>query len=521
MKLILDATPPAGVVPPPAAALGVLIARLRGLGPPPLAWGGPVAGLESVAGWPDLLALLGNEPCAVVGIDQIFLDRTVARAGLKQAVAASGYDVFTQWEHCRAPVGTGLRVFAPGALRRTGAGDFASALAAMKRRPREFVFRYDGGNYASHADSLLDSRWRPALAQRMADRTDLDFSLSGFLGLARGHEAALRFVADAEASVIDERGLAVPYGFESAATAEFPTYLMFDLTNKCNATCIHCPHSVGFPGSDQPAYLSLDLFKRAVDQCVGRPMVFIRITADGEPLLHADFWDMLEYARDRGVGPLGVTTNGSALNERNARRLLESGAFMVDISLDAAGDDTYAKVRAGLSLERTRANVLKLIELRDALRSPLKVMVSFVKQKDNLHEVDAFRAFWSGRADEVLIREMISNVGINDVAGSSENIGDRRWPCPHVFRRTVVNYDGQLKYCPIDWVGGSVMRPLAQTTLAETWLDETYRTLRLAHLNNDFPSGSFCGGCRDWQGAPWSLGYEKVISRLGGKSQEP
>ena len=339
------------------------------------------------------------------------------------------------------------------------------------------------------------------------------WSLAGFLALARGREAELRFAGD-DAAVMDERGLAAPYGFEARATAGFPTYLMFDLTNKCNAACIHCPQSVGFPGSDQAAYIDPAVFRDAIDQCVGRPMQFIRITADGEPLLHPQFWQMVEYARDKGVGPVGLTTNGSALTESRAQRLIDSKVFMVDVSLDAFSDETYAKVRAGLDLKRTQGNILKLLELRAKAGSPIKVMVSFVKQKDNLHEVDAFRDYWSSRVDEVLIREMISNVGINDVTGSVAGEVVRRWPCPHVFRRTVLDYNGKVKFCPIDWVGGSVMGPFGATSLAETWVDQPYRVLRLAHLNDSFPKASICAGCRDWQGSPWTLGYEKVVSRL-------
>lgn len=513
MKLVVDASAlaeSAGLAE--AVAASGLPARLALLGLPIVVWGGASAGLPApVADWQSLLAALAGEPAVLVSLDQILLDVEVARQGLAAAAASPGWDCFTQWEQCRLPIGLGIRIVSAGALSRVAATSPAAAIAEMVDRPQEFVFRYDDHAYCGHGPALLDARWRPALT---ALPVEAAIGLGAFLQLAEGSEESLRFAIQTEARTVDERGMAAPYGFESSATADFPTYLMFDLTNKCNATCVHCPQSVGFPGSDIPTYLDVDIFKRAIDESVGRPMTFVRITADGEPLLHPRFWELLEYARDKGVGPVGLTTNGSGLNERNARRLLEAGVFMVDISLDAFSPEAYAIVRAGLSYERTMENVLRLLDLRAEMKSPLKVMVSFVKQKENAGEVDAFRDYWQPKLDQVLIREMISNVGINDVTDSVTEAQTRRWPCPHVFRREVVNYDGKSKYCPIDWVSGSVLEPLAGTTLRDIWLGEDYRRLRLAHLNNDFADSPFCGGCRDWRGSPWDLGYEKVVARL-------
>jgi len=115
----------------------------------------------------------------------------------------------------------------------------------------------------------------------------------------------------------------------------------------------------------------------------------------------------------------------------------------------------------------------------------------------------------------VLVREMISNVGINEVRDLPESIEKKRWPWPHFFRRVVVTYDGRIKACPIDWQNGSVYTSLSQTSVGDAWHSEFYRRNRLEHLNNDFSPCSICKGCRDWQGTPWHLGYEKVARRLG------
>jgi len=113
------------------------------------------------------------------------------------------------------------------------------------------------------------------------------------------------------------------------------------------------------------------------------------------------------------------------------------------------------------------------------------------------------------------VRRMISNVGKNviELSDAAQKEPTERYPCPHVFRRVVVNYDGRLKACPIDWetklVSGSATVPIK-----EIWQNAFYRDLRHQHLENNFKDDCICKSCIDWQGTPWTVGYEKIIKRM-------
>lgn len=397
---------------------------------------------EALDAFPDAGAVLH------VQAEQIFLDVEIALDGLAEFERFRP-DMFTQWEHCLLPVGVGVRIYSPQALRRGDVGSMSAFLAAMVADPTAFSVRYDQRAYVSHEDHLLDTRFSDRTAAAVARAPA--WSLAGYLEVA--DPGTHGYVGAPGAAMTDRRGMAAPYGFESRECADFPTYVMFDLTNRCNAACVHCPQSVGFVGQDNPTFLAFDAFRRAIDECVDRPIHFVRITADGEPLLHPRIWDMLDYAAAKGVGPVGLTTNGAALNDANARRLLTSGTFMVDVSIDAASEDTFRKIRVGLSFRQVRDNVLRLLELRRQSGSDLKVMTSFVRQPGNAHEVEDFQAQWVPLVDKVLIRELNSNVGLNGVAGGADGPEPGRWPCPHLWRRVVIGYGGELKACPIDWQG--------------------------------------------------------------------
>jgi pyruvate-formate lyase-activating enzyme len=516
----------------PDAAQGALwqrssfVARVESLGDRVLCW---APGKPADLPWPSLrtpealseaLADRGAGALIVVEPGQLFLDVPLALAGL-EAFDPAHHDSFTQWEHCRLPVGVGVRALAARTWFELGADSPSAAFDALRAAPAGRSFSYEVRRRVSYADSRLDSRDGDALRGLLEDHEPLSWDLAGFLELSRKAAAnGLDYQPEQQADRVDERRMPAPYGFESDACASFPTYVMFDITNVCNARCVHCPQSLRDGDGALPDFLrdrehqSLAVFQRVIDECSEQQVNFVRITADGEPLVHPHLFEMLEYARDRGVGPVGLTTNGSLLTEARALRLLDSGVGVVDFSLDAATAETFDRVRVGLDFEKTWTNVLRFIELARARDAPVKIMVSFVKQSANADEIGAFRAYWAPLVDEVVVREMISNVGLNDPSESLWPGWDARWPCAHFFRRVVINHRGQLKACPIDWEQRTVNQAVTEASLFEQWHGDFYWHHRMQHLNDAIETESACKTCPDWAGTPWDMGYEKIIERL-------
>lgn len=505
----------------------------------PALWPRPAQPWPTVPDRPALLELLrgrGFDRLLILEPEQLFLDLELARSALA-AFDPTRLDSFTQWEHCRLPVGVGVRLLSARTFDELGAAGPHEAFEALRAAPAGRAFGYEVRRRVSFEESLLDARFAPALEALLAEAEPAEWSLEGFLALARAASDELRGAlrhrasstgsetASGMAPRIDERGLPAPYGFESAACASFPTYVMFDVTNLCNARCIHCPQSLRGVDGSLPAFLaerehqSLETFRRVIDECAEHDVRFVRITADGEPLVHPELFTMLEYARDRGVGPVGLTTNGSLLTEERAERLLASGVSLVDFSLDAASEETFRRVRVGLDWKRTVRNVERFLALRDRHGARVRVVTSFVKQESNHHEVEAFRARWAPLVDEVVVREMISNVGLNTPSESLWPGWDARWPCAHFFRRVVINHQGLLKACPIDWEQRTVNRPVREVSIREQWHGDFYWSHRMQHLNDAIDDASACKRCPDWAGTPWDLGYEKIVERLVGGAE--
>jgi MoaA/NifB/PqqE/SkfB family radical SAM enzyme len=304
---------------------------------------------------------------------------------------------------------------------------------------------------------------------------------------------------------------AAKFSFHGRLTEVFPSQVVVDITEVCNLACIHCPHPEFKKSKHYSArFLDPALNRKMVDEtrAVGRGKTqYIRYTSEGEPLIHPKGYKMIEYAaRNSGVF-VTLTTNGTIMNEKRTKRLLESGVHMIDISIDALTPETYAKVRVNGDLNVTRANVLNLLNWTRSSKSQTKVVVSFVEQQINRHEAAGFESFWKEQgAHYVVIRRLHSAAGAAiSIANllKKETIRAQRYPCLYPWERITLNPRGELAFCPQDWVHGSSVADFRATTIAATWQGEFYRRLREAHLRNEFGDHKFCGGCPDWSTTRW------------------
>lgn len=316
------------------------------------------------------------------------------------------------------------------------------------------------------------------------------------------------------------------YGFTGRLTEVFPSQVLVDVAETCNLECIHCPH-VEFKHSSHYAGRKLDpsLNAKLVDEVrtFGRGMTeYIRYASNGEPLIHPKIFEMMSYAVRHSGTKVTLTTNGTLLDFHRIGRLLDAGVHVVDISIDAFSNETYAGVRVKGDLDVTRTNVQNLLREVRRTNSPMKVVVSYVEMPHNMHETASFERFWKDEgADFVVIRRQHSCSGgkaeLADVRRKDNEAIERR-PCLYPWERIVLNARGDLAFCPSDWVHGSVLADYRTTTIYETWNGPRYRALRKAHLTNDYSGFGFCGQCPDWIATRWpheGRSYANMIEDFG------
>ena len=148
----------------------------------------------------------------------------------------------------------------------------------------------------------------------------------------------------------------------ATAAEQDPICVYLETTNRCNLLCTTCPRT--YEELEPPADLSWDLFRRIVDQLPRIERAVLH--GVGEPMLVKKLPDMVRYLKDRGTYVL-FNTNGTVLNEKNGRALIDAGLDELRVSLDAANAKSYQAVRGKNYFNRILKNVRAFRALQERL----------------------------------------------------------------------------------------------------------------------------------------------------------
>jgi MoaA/NifB/PqqE/SkfB family radical SAM enzyme len=159
---------------------------------------------------------------------------------------------------------------------------------------------------------------------------------------------------------IDPKRYFESVGADSDVPAHDPVCLYLETTNRCNLLCTTCPRT--YEELEPPADMSWDLFTSIVDQIPQLSRAVLH--GVGEPMLVKHLPRMVRYLKDRGTYVL-FNTNGTVLNERNGRALIEAGLDELRVSFDAANPESYRAIRGKNYFNRILKNVRAFRELQE------------------------------------------------------------------------------------------------------------------------------------------------------------
>ncbi len=126
-----------------------------------------------------------------------------------------------------------------------------------------------------------------------------------------------------------------------------PGRMFIECTAACNISCFEacCAPETGITRTRQAGMLDFDLFCRVIDE-VGPSLGRIDFFNYGEAFLHKRAVEMCEVIKTRYPHIyIYTSTNGTALSEEQARRLVHSGIDEVTFSIDGARPESYGRYR--------------------------------------------------------------------------------------------------------------------------------------------------------------------------------
>ena len=231
---------------------------------------------------------------------------------------------------------------------------------------------------------------------------------------------------------------------------DFPLQLDFELNYSCNFSCPMCTWNAETTsrfGKDK--WFPFEVWTELIDEAISKGLKSIRLNQINEPLIRQDIVKFVEYARSKGILDIYFSTNGSLLTEKISRGLIEAGLLRLQVSLDAATEETYNKIRIGGDYHKILANIDRFLEIRDELGSQLPTLrVNFVKTPENVHELDDFVEMWENKADFVGVQDLLGIVEAFDKSKKEtydSNLED--FKCAQPFQHMTVRSNGHILPC--------------------------------------------------------------------------
>lgn len=164
------------------------------------------------------------------------------------------------------------------------------------------------------------------------------------------------------------------------------THAQIEPTTRCNFTC-------GFCAGRSMAQGDLDwhVFIRFLEE--HPQLAHVELQGEGEPMLHARFFDMVEECCVRGIR-VGIITNGSLLTKERIERLLASDVSSVHVSMESSKPAQFAAIRGGL-FEKVRNGLEQLVARRNelGLRRPV-IGLTVTVLKDTIDAIEGIHRLY-------------------------------------------------------------------------------------------------------------------------------
>jgi len=198
--------------------------------------------------------------------------------------------------------------------------------------------------------------------------------------------------------------------------------VIWNLIRRCNLCCKHC-YSIS-ADTDFPGELNTEQVYQVMDDLKAFQVPAL-ILSGGEPLLRPDIYDIATRAKQLGFY-VGLSTNGTLIDESNIDRLSATGFDYLGISIDGIGK-THDEFR---QLDGAFERSMKAIKL--CQQKGIKVGLRFTLTRDNETQLpDILKLADDYRIDKFYLSHL------NYAGRGNKNRGD---DVVHQMTRRVMNY---------------------------------------------------------------------------------
>ena len=275
---------------------------------------------------------------------------------------------------------------------------------------------------------------------------------------------------------------------------DFPIHLDIENTNACNLRCPFCAVTYKNWGPYRHGFMEMSLFQRIIAEGVENGLCSIKLSLRGEPMLHPKLFEMIRYAKERGIMDVYFNTNAALLSEPKINELIDSGLDRISISFEGITKEVYERNRPGARYKDVLSNVKNLRFIRDkrGLSHP-QIRVQTVLLPELRESFPQYVKFWRTIADEVAYLDARQEEPGDDHRGL---VAD--WACPFLWQRMAILWDGTLLPCLMHGISDFSLMSLGNVkdvSIKEMWLSERANYYRELHKSGQAHKLEACDRC--------------------------
>jgi len=145
-------------------------------------------------------------------------------------------------------------------------------------------------------------------------------------------------------------------------------------------------------------------------------------------------------------------------------------------------------------------NILNLIKLKGKMgRNNPEIDLVLVEIEENKKEIKKFYKEWKNEVRSINLINMRNWTGEIDKKGTKEsfhfNSKSKRKPCSLIWQRMVVDWNGEVVLCCDDWNHSTILGNLKKQTIEEVWKGEKLKSIKEAHVKEEFWKVPICARC--------------------------
>jgi len=294
-----------------------------------------------------------------------------------------------------------------------------------------------------------------------------------------------------------------------------PMNVTIEPTNACNLGCPICETGAKVLGRPT-GHMSLNNFQIIMDKIAPHTNTLMFYFM-GEPFLNKDAYDMIRYAKSKGIPFITTCTNGDFAN---GEKVVKSGIDEVSFQIGGMTQETHQIYRINSNLARVIGNLKETIRWKNEQHSKIRIASGFILMKHNEHEVELFLKTMKdlGVDSAVVIDPCVrtheeglqylptdENHWYYDPQAFKTGVLKPRFlppnECPWIYYSLSIHVNGSVVPCCRDPLGKHIMGNLLTESLDEIWNGVKYREFR-KQLHSDQGQINICRLCSSYSPSP-------------------